>query len=282
VTDILNAVQTLPFLSDRRLVIVKDTHKYRAPDLQKLAEFLKNPVLTSCIVLLWPERIGREEKSKSIFTTAEKSGTVVEFRLPYENELPQWVIEKMKEKGKAIEREAVQYLVQESGSNLLDLSNEIEKLALFAGGKTTVTLADVEQMSGHTRLANLNGLSEAVEQRDVLGALRITEALLSEGEVPLRILATVQRALRRMLVAKSLLEEKKKSCQEIWQELRLRKYFDRNFFTYLSRYTQKELELAMEKLVTADASLKSSSRPEQMLFEELLLSLARDRANQPR
>lgn len=266
------AAQTLPFMSERRLLIVKDAHRLKAADQEKLAEFLKIPVTTTCLVLLWADKVRKDSRRNKLFAAIEKAGDVVDFRALYDSELPAWVLQKVKENAKTIRSEAVQCLVQESGSNLLDLSNEIEKLLLFTGARSEITLDDVETLSGHTRLANLNHLSDAVESRRVSQALQIIEDLLREGEIPLKILATIQRVVRRLLTAKYL-EERKSSHQEIRQELFLNPYFDRNFFIHLARYSVKELEAALEKVRDADAELKSSSRPEQMIFEELLLCL---------
>lgn len=272
VSDISLAVQTLPFMAERRLLVVKDADRLKSTDQEKLAEFLNIPVTTSCLVFLWPSKLRKDLRRNKLFCAVEGAGDVVDFRALYDSELPAWVLQKVKENAKTIRQEAVQCLVQESGSNLLDLSNEIEKLLLFTGARSEITLNDVEAMSGHTRLANLNHLSEAVEGRRTSEALRITEDLLREGEIPLKILATVQRVVRRLLTAKYL-EQKKSSRQEIRQELYLNPYFDRNFFTHLARFSAMELEAALERLRNADAELKGSGRPEAMIFEDLLLSL---------
>ncbi|MHB9154409.1 MAG: DNA polymerase III subunit delta [Endomicrobiales bacterium] len=271
--DIILAAQTLPFMSERRLLVVKDTQKLRAGEIEKLSEFIKVPVHSSCLVLLWNEKVRKDSRKNALFSAVEKAGEVVDFRSLYENELPAWVQQKVKESGKTISADAVQCLVQESGSNLLDLNNEIEKLLLFTGARGDISAKDVETLSGHTRLANLNHLSDAVEGKRTADALRIIEDLLREGEIPLKILATVARALRRLLAARSLLEQRKSSHQEIRQELHLNAYFDRSFFSNLPRYTRRELENALEKLLSADLELKTSARPEQMIFEELILSL---------
>ena len=41
--DIASAAQTMPFISDKRLVIVKDAQKLRSSEAAKLADFLENP-----------------------------------------------------------------------------------------------------------------------------------------------------------------------------------------------------------------------------------------------
>ena len=275
IDEIMLGTQTLPFMTTRRLIIVKEANRIRSADADKLAAFLKNPVKSTCLVLMWPDRLKKENKKNGLLSVIEQVGDIAEFRLLYDRELPGWITAKVKEYAKEIAPDAVQALVNESGSGLLDLANELEKLDLYTGARSGITLKDVETVSGHTRQANLNNLAEAVEGKDGATALQVLENLMSEGEIPLKMLATIARVMRRMLIAKSMLLQKKSSPQEIRQELNLNPYFDKNFFTNLSRYTPTELLQAMNKILQSDIELKSSSKPEAMIFEELLSGLCR-------
>jgi len=271
--DVIIASETLPFLGERRLIIVKNAQKIRAGDAQKLAEFLRLPVDSTCLVLLWQDRIAKDTKRKEIFEAAEQSGSIVEFKRHYDNELPAWISKKAAERGKRIDLAASQFLSQESGSTLLDLSNEIEKLALFTGKNDKITVEDVEAVSGHTKTANLYRLGEALEMKDLRSSLEVVEDLLREGEEPVRILFGIYRAIRRILLAKSLLDEEKAGQMEVRQVLKLNNFYDRNFFQNLRQFSLAELEKSIELLAEADLELKTSARPANIVFSELILAL---------
>jgi DNA polymerase-3 subunit delta len=273
IDTILIALQTVPFLADTRLIVVKDAHKLKSAELEELAEFLKRPVISGCLVLLWPERLKKDVKTTALVSACEKIGVVADCRPLYDNELPVWVQKRFQLAGKKVSSEVVQVLIRETGSALYDVTNEIEKLVLYAGSAKEITPDDVEQVSGHTRLANLNQLAEAIESRNTQAALVIIERLLVEGEIPLKMLATIHRVIRRCAIAKSMLEEEGKSPVEIRQDLRLHQFFDRYFFNRLGKLSMNELTRALVKIVQADYELKSSNRPESMLFEELVLNL---------
>lgn len=279
IDTILVGFQTMPLLSDHRLLLVKDAQKIRAHDIQEIAEFIKVPQETSTLVFLWNERVRKDSRKNILFSSVEKAGAVVEVKALYENEMPSWIQQRTKQLGKKIDLEAAQLLVQESGSNLLDVSNELEKLDLYTGSRKEISFNDVETISGHTKLANLNHLSDAIEARNCTKALKVMESLLIEGEVSLRVLATIYRVVRRLMTAKSLIEEKKSSYQEIRQELNLNPYFDRNFNTNLARFSLSDLERGIDFILQADIDLKSSERPEAVIFEELIISLCGKRAN---
>lgn len=279
VHDIVLAAQTIPFIAERRLVIVKEAQRIKQTEASKLAEFLKSPSETSCLVLLWPEKIKKDAMRSPLFSAVEKSGAVVEFKPVYERDIPSWIHRKAAERKKTVTSDAAEYLLQESGTSLMDLNNELEKLFLFVGDRKEINLQDVETLSGHTKQVNLYELSEAVESKDLKGAMRIIEPLLNEGEVPVIILSFINTAIRKLLIAKSLLEDCGLRRDEISQKLRLHPYFSRSFFTNLDKHTKNELIKDLQLVLEADIALKSSAQPDNAVFEELLLGLCGNSAD---
>ena len=266
---ILN-MQSLPFFGDKRLFILKNVQKIKSADSKQLVEVLEDLISSSYLIIYWDEKLKPGDKKSDLFSAVEGIGAIVEFRGLYERELPQWVIGKIRNHSKSITSEAADFLIQESGSNLMNLSSEIEKLVLFTKGKNEITLSDIEYSSGHTRQANINQLTEAIESKKISKALAVVEELLSEGEVPIKILNSIYWCVRRQLIAKSLLEEKKLKADQAAKELRIHPYFARDFFARLSNYSIFELKEKVGEILKADIELKSSSRPQQMVFEELL------------
>lgn len=271
--SVLTALHTVPFLAESRLIIVREAHKLRAPDVESLAESLEKPVPSACLVLLWPSPLKRDAKGKLLAAACEKNGVVAECWPFFERDLPGWIVERFRRGKKKIAPEAIPILIQEAGTSLQDLANEIEKLMLYAGPAQEITPEIVEHVSGHTRVASLNQLAEAIELRNGTGALKIIEELLGEGEEGLRIVATMHRVIRRCAAAKSMQEEEGRSDNDIRSSLHLNVFFDRSFFDRLKRHSLGELERGLHKIVQADFELKSSSRPDTMVLEELALSL---------
>jgi DNA polymerase-3 subunit delta len=272
--DIASASQTMPFISDKRLVIVKDAQKIRSSEAAKLADFLESPSESSCIVLIWLDKIKKDSLKSPLFASVERSGAVIEFKPLYERDMAEWVRAEVTAGKKTIAYDAVTYLIQESGSSLMDLHNELEKLFLFVGDKKEIGLADVESLSGHTKQSNLFQLSEAIESKNIKSSISVLKSLLEEGEAPVLILSFVHRAVRRLLTAKSLMEEMGLPKDEVSRKLQLHRFFDRNFFQLLGKYTMRELKKDMRLVLEADIEIKSSSRPEGAILEELFLALS--------
>ncbi len=273
--DIIMATQTMPFLSDRRLVIVREAHKLKVSEAGKLALFIAHPSASACLVLLWNDRIPKEIKKSALFAAAEKSGMVVDFKKMYERELPAWVQKRAAFIGKRMGMDAVNHLLAESGPGLLDLAGEIEKLALYVGKKPEITAEDVEKAGGHTRHSDLNAFRNALETRDTALSLKTAESLLKDGEPALKMLAVIYNFVRRFIIAKSLMEQKKSSRMEIQQELRVHSFFARDFFDHCALFQKKELEKGLKLILSADAELKRSARPDAEVIGELVSALCR-------
>ena len=50
--EVVNAANTMPFMSDKRLVVVRDVDKMVADDLARLADYAKDPAPYTCLVLV--------------------------------------------------------------------------------------------------------------------------------------------------------------------------------------------------------------------------------------
>ena len=273
INQVLISRQTMPFMSGKRLIIVKDAQKIRSHDLEKLNEAIKSTIDTSCIVLIWNERPKPAVRNSSLFKTARKHATIVEFWTPFEKDLPSLILRYVKKHGKTISYDASKFLAGECGSNLMDLSNEIEKLALFIGKGKEIGLDDVKLLSGHTKQASLNELAGSIEAKSMKRAVRIIEELIDEGEPSPRILYTIGRVARKLLTAKYLKEESFLNDSDISKQIKLKNYFDRNFFYYLSRHSLKGLENSIISLREADISMKTGRLPEKAALEELVYKM---------
>jgi DNA polymerase III subunit delta len=269
----VTAACTLPFLSDSRLVIVKDANKIKLADAEIIAAFLKNPPEGCCLVLLWRGSAKKEKAAGLLFEAVNGGGSIVEFKPLYENQLPFWIKNYAKKFGKTLSAEAARYLTAESGSNLYDLGNEIEKLSLYCGKKTEISLEDVEKLTGHTKKQNLFKLRDFIQAKDRAAAFEILEGLLREREEPLKILSSIYYAIRRLLEAKILIEKEGCTEAEAAGQLRLNSYFDKDFLRNLRGFRYEELARGLEQVLNADLQLKSSSKPGEAVLEELLVSL---------
>ena len=119
-SDIVNLAQTLPFMSEKRLVIVKEIDAFKAADLEELVPYLNDPSPSTCLVLV--SNLGRYEK-KSVISAVESHGGAIRFYPLLDREVTGWIESRAKSLGVTIQHDAAQYLWQTIGNDLQKIKN---------------------------------------------------------------------------------------------------------------------------------------------------------------
>jgi DNA polymerase-3 subunit delta len=103
----------------------------------------------------------------------KEKGVVLSTKKLYENELPEWTQDLVKAKGYTINRKALFLLIDHIGNDLNRLSNEVDKLILNLGDRTSITEDDIETYVGVSKEFNVFELQQAIASRDLYKAIRI-------------------------------------------------------------------------------------------------------------
>ena len=278
--DILYALQTLPFLSERRIIVVKGVDKMKVADAEVLTGYIENVVETSSLLLLYPANHKKEStaKRKELISkcSTSKNCIAVDCRKQYDNEVKEFIKNEFARKGKTVSFDTINRIVEENGTDLLNISNEIEKLTLFVGKDTkTVTEEDIEKISGYTKEVNVYTLASEVEARDMKKAMFVLEKLLAEGEDPIKILSALAGTIRKLLNAKSMLEEQGMTNSETASALRIHNYFARAFFANLKKHDIKKLKASLKILLNADTEIKTGSSDIPSSLGRIILFICR-------
>jgi len=201
--------------------------------------------------------------------------------------------------GKKIEPRALELLLERVGFHPVAARLESEKLALFLEEQPTATTADVVGLVGRTRDEAIFELNEAVANRDLDSALAIAGRLRDGGTHPLAIIAALRNHLRKMLTIRSMqaldspsystglgyqafqsgyLERLKKSRPDWPKDLPGHPYALYMLFAKTEKFSLTGLTAALESLLDAEYSLKSSGLSEKLVLDCLLLRLLRTAA----
>ena len=267
--DIVNLAQTLPFMSEKRLVIVKDVDSFKAADLEVIVPYLNDPSPSTCLVLVSNQ--GRYEK-KSVITAVESHGGAIRFYPLLDREIVAWIESRAKSLGVTIQHDASQYLWQTIGNDLQKIKNELEKVKIYLQEKKTVTFDDVKAVVGDFREYTSFDLAAALGQKNGEKALLILSRLLQEGEAPVGLLGSVAWNFRRLLQAKSM-EAAGISPDEIMKKQRIIFHQARLFKEQMRRYTMNELKEAFSVMLAADRALKASGLNGRLVLERMIFKL---------
>jgi DNA polymerase III delta subunit len=113
------------------LVIVRSADEFSAPEARLLGENLSSIPASTCLIFLYD---GKANLREEIPAHVSSHGAIVTFWTPFPNQLPMWVRDEAKLRGKTITTDAAMALA-ESCDDLQGISNELDKLSLFVGKK---------------------------------------------------------------------------------------------------------------------------------------------------
>jgi DNA polymerase-3 subunit delta len=237
---------------------------------EMLGAYLASPNPAAVVVLDLEKKPDARRKG---WKELEKSATIVVCDAPKPWEPEDWVLEEGKERGLKLGREEIRYLVTETGADLRRLSNELEKLSLYASGDR-LDLETVAGVLGRGRAQSVFKFIDAVAGRDAASALRQLGRLLDEGEAPLKILALLDRLVGQLRIAKEALGSGRRESN-LAGLLGAPPAAARAIAESARRLDGEFLNRAVMALANTDRLLKSSRLPQRAIMEGLVLSLAR-------
>jgi len=265
---ILEAVRGLPFLSARRLVIVRDAEKLPAKEGDRLAEYVRSPNPSTCLVFVAETADSR----RALFRAIPDAG-VVEARPLGTRALPVWLRHRAKEGGVDLAPEAATLLVELAGEEAAILAGELEKAILYAGGGR-VGVEEVRAVLGVERVHSIFELTNGLVRRDITVAVGVVEKLLAAGEEPLGVLAMVAREIRFLWQVK-LWTSAGKRQDEIARAARRPASVLESALARAETTSPAELRRGLQRCWDVERRLKSGTPSPREELELLLFDLCR-------
>jgi len=169
--DVINACRRYPMFSERQVVLLKEAQQMR--EIEKLEPYIENPLNSTVLVISYKEKKvdGRTKFAKLL----KEKGVLLSTKKIYENQLPQWAEEIVKNHGYEISRKALMLLVDHIGNDLNRIENEIEKILLNLGKRKTINEDDIQEFIGISKEFNVFEFQNAVVTKDLPRCIRIIQ-----------------------------------------------------------------------------------------------------------
>lgn len=288
--ELRHACDSVPFMSDRRMVIVhglllhlrpkrkargrtptKDADPaWRRTFLEDLEGYLPTLPETSRLFFVEDETL---QPSHPILKLAKQEGQkrayVRHFRAP--RDLAGWVRRRAEAKGGTLSSEAVAMLVDLVGDDLRLLDQEIEKLILYADGRPATT-DDVHVLVSRAIETSIFDLVDCLGQNQAGRALELLRQLLDEGKEPLYVLAMLARQVR-ILVQVSELRGQGKNESEIVRRMGLHPYPVKKAISQARYLEMAQLESAHRLLIETDWAIKTGEMEDAVALDMLVVAL---------
>ncbi|MHA6260355.1 DNA polymerase III subunit delta [Sporosarcina sp. CAU 1771] len=270
---VIEEADTLPFLEDRKLIIVSNPTFLTAQDrakekvvhnLEVFEGWLDNPSPTATVVFLAPYE--KLDARKRITKKMNKVTTVIEANRLQGRDLSTWIQHEAKENGTFISQQSSEYLMKIAGEGLLSLANEIEKMAVYLNGEGEITPDVIDLLIPRTPEMNVFSLTDAYLSGNVSDSVAIYDDLLRNGEEPIMLTALISVQIRLMIHVLSL---RKKGYQQhqIAKMLKVHPYRVKLMMDNKKVPSEERLLTVLNELATIDYKLKSSSGKRERILE---------------
>jgi DNA polymerase-3 subunit delta len=272
------ACEAMPFLAERRLVIVSDALKHvkAGKDREELRAYLERVPAFCDLVFVESDDVDRRS---IIFTYLKKAGEVREFLPPQAGELVRWLAERARRLGAKLEPAAAQRLAELVGPDTRALVTELEKLATYAGKGGRVGPDDVDLLVQDRQEQNLFAFIDDLSARRLGAALRGARALLADGQAATYVLFMLARQLR-ILIGVQELAARRMRPDDIAAELGQKPFVVRKAVDQARGFGPGELPRLHDRLLELDVGTKTG-RIQAETALELFVAEACQRAAAP-
>jgi len=267
--EIVEAARSVPFMAERRLVIVRRTELFRKVEQEKFLSYLDNPVASTYLIFVATDVNFRYP----LFSRIRKEGTAVYFSPLRDNRVVPWLLATAREMGLKISHEACAYLHQIVGNSLMELYSELEKLSIRYGHEP-VGIEKVRQMATKMRAYSIFELTDHISAKDCKKALETLRKLLEQGgkDSALSILGMLNRQFRLLWRVKFM--KARGAQKDIPQALGIPPFLARKLIIQVDNWSEAELREFLGNLCLVDSRLKSGSQ-EGILLDHLIISLCK-------
>ena len=272
--EVIDLAETMPFFAERRVLIIENSGWFKSGN-DKIVELVKK--LSSTTILLFVEE--EVDKRGKLFKAVSAKGYAALCVMQDEATLKKWIMGLLKKENKLITSDALDCLLDRTGTNMENIKRELEKLICYKYYDEGITVEDVEQLCVIQIQNQIFDMVEAVARKNQKQALDLYYNLIALKEAPVKILALIARQFNMLLKVK---EMKRKGYQDsvIAEQTGLNAYFlKKKYIPQAAQFKQTQLEAALRSCVEADENIKTGRMSDILSVELIIIYLSSEKGS---
>ena len=282
VQDIFDAVYSLPFLSEKKLVTVIDLPiaKMSDKDIKVLTDMFSD-MPSSTVLIIYFETVEIDTKRlpanlKKLITACDKNGgAVCDFTRRTIPELTKMLIEGASRRGCRLGPSVASYMIELCGDDLSVLVGELSKVCSYAHGEN-ITKEIIDKVCSKNIDVSIDDLSKKLLALDMQGVYLLLDDLFFSRTPATYILSVLSSAFVDILRAKVIKEEGKapENFATDFGYSEKMSFKLKNAARDAARISMKGITECIEAFDECDANLKFSRMNEKTAIEQLVTNLA--------
>ncbi len=277
---VLSAVRTVPMMAPKRFVLLRSAERWEAGEgdeggkaspLDDLAEYLKAPIDSTCLVIVANKLDGR----RKLASVSKKLGVAVACDPLSDRELPGWIVDQAKRRGHSISRDTAEHLAHIAGPELAYVDDCLERLSLYVGKGAPIDDDAVSVSVARVRAQDAWAVAAAIGKRDLGAALAALSDAYDPRDRGLPLLGALAWSIRQLARYKAATEDGESHDEAA---RRAGAFGPQRAYELRDRARDlkgSELERWLTVLAETDLALKGSKRPPEAVLEGMVTQLCR-------
>lgn len=268
--EVLDHINSVPFLASRRVVIIKDLEKTAPEFMVSLMAYVRKPLDSTCLILdASGDSFLKEHEDLASHACVQRFGEMDG------RQAAAWITDFLAARGKKISRDAAALVGQMYGRDVMALTQELEKLVSYSGERPEIRTRDVEEIVGKNMISSTFDLADAIGARKADTAMKICRELMTAGKKEYEIIGLLCWHFKRLLKAKTL-QARGESDSRIAFGLRIGQRYCPGFFKQVAGLKADRIKAGIRALLEADLDIKRTRfdyAHQSLVLEFLILKL---------
>ena len=278
IAEVLDECRTLPFLADRRVVVVYQADSFISANRSLLEEYFDHPCPSGVLILC----TGTWQATTKLAKKLTRIGQLIKLDPPKPWQMPKALCDyTQKQHGKTLSLRAAQLLVQLAGDDWIRVQTEVDKLALFVGRSQQIDTVHIEKLVGHNRVFGAFDVIESVVAgRQVEAVARLRNLFSEDPASQYTVVGAFAFHLRRLFNARVMMN-RGHSPDQISKALRLWGRQDA-FFAQVRGVSLERIGALLCELAEIDFQSKTGQGRIPVAIEQLVMGMTATRRSQSR
>lgn len=266
---IVSAARTLPFASEKRLVVVEDADKLNKKSQTQISSYLEDPA-GSTVLILVADKLAKNTVMYKRVAALGKSA-VIECIPPKKSELANQIRAMATTHGVTITPGAAKLLLELVGEDTVHLDAELQKLSLSHFTNSPIDEAEVQELVARISEPKPWEYVDAFSARDLASCMRMR--LLMRDASPYALLRQCVARIRELICAQALIASNRASVSALAKELKTQDWRVKNHFRWAKGFSARELRHALEASLEAERKMKSGGDPDATFTEWVIQTI---------
>jgi len=263
------AVETLPFLGNKKMIIVINLLSQNKKLLDTMAEYLEK--IPDNVFAVFYEDGSSFDRRKKLFKRLSKEKHSQEFKTLQGYLLNKWITKKVKEKNGKITSQAVNELASSVNGNLWQLENDISKMTLYKKGTDkAITATDVKKFVKSAIQSNIFKMIDYIGQKNTKEACQELAFLKESGENEIYILTMMVYQFRNLIQARDVLNQGGNSY-DLRSRAKIHPFVAKKSMKQAQNFTLKELKKIYNHLLKIDLGIKTGKLDPNIALDQFIV-----------